>query len=350
VHIRWVAGAYLFKLRGLKTMLSKWIGSISKQQGRSDFQTIRDISEALKKGDVVGLFPEGTRTWDGEPVGFDEATAKLVRIFKVPVVIMNLEGGYFLKPRWAEKSRKGIVTLRVLPPLMPEQIKTMKLAEIKEHLDSQINFSHREWQKRTHRPYRNRNNAVGLEKVLYICPDCGARSSLRTEKNLIRCDHCNMTVKLDEYDHFSSIEGNNTFQDLPQWHAWETKVLETLLQTEKNTELLFPPDRGVLLQIGLGNKLITLSKDFETNLSKEGIAIYKKDTKGKGIQGNEETLLFPFETIQSMIVNAKSTLELYRGEELYRIRIERNASILKYVECYQLTKQQSKIKKSEVCT
>jgi 1-acyl-sn-glycerol-3-phosphate acyltransferase len=350
VHIRWVAGAYLFKLRGLKTMLSKWIGSISKQQGRSDFQTIRDISTALKNGDVVGLFPEGTRTWDGEPVGFDEATAKLVRIFKVPVVIMNLEGGYFLKPRWAEKSRKGIVTLRVLPPLMPEQIKTMKLAEIKEHLDSQINFSHREWQKRTHRPYRNRNNAVGLEKVLYICPDCGARSSLRTEKNLIRCDHCNMTVKLDEYDHFSSIEGNNTFQDLPQWHAWETKVLETLLQTEKNTELLFPPDRGVLLQIGLGNKLITLSKDFEINLSREGITIHKKGTRGKTITGNEETLDFPFEAIQSMIVNAKSTIELYRGEELYRIRIEKSSSILKYVECYQLAKKQSQIKKSEVCT
>jgi 1-acyl-sn-glycerol-3-phosphate acyltransferase len=350
VHIRWVAGAYLFKLRGLKTMLSKWIGSISKQQGRSDFQTIRDISEALKKGDVVGLFPEGTRTWDGEPAGFDEATAKLVRIFKVPVVVINLEGGYFLKPRWADKSRKGTVTMRVLPPLMPEQIKNMKLAEIKEHLDNQINFSHREWQKKAHRPFTNKCKAVGLEKVLYICPDCGARSSLKTEKNLIRCDHCNMTVQLDEFDRLSCLKGNNTFKDVPQWHAWETKELETLLQNEKNTGLLFPPDRGVLLQIGLGNKLVTLSKDFETNLSKEGITIHKKTTKGKAIQGNEETLLFPFEAIQSMIVNAKSTLELYRGEELYRIRIEKNSSILKYVDCYKLVKKQSQIKLSEVCT
>ena len=32
VHIRWVAGAYLFKLYALKTLLGRWIGGISKQQ------------------------------------------------------------------------------------------------------------------------------------------------------------------------------------------------------------------------------------------------------------------------------------------------------------------------------
>lgn len=116
VHIRWVAGAYLFKLRLVKTMLAKWIGGISKQQGRSDFHTIRAISNALKNGDIVGLFPEGTRTWDGEPVGFDESTAKLVRMFKVPVVFVNIEGNYMLKPRWTDKARRGTVTIRVLPP------------------------------------------------------------------------------------------------------------------------------------------------------------------------------------------------------------------------------------------
>ncbi|MDK2860686.1 MAG: hypothetical protein PWP25_1872, partial [Sphaerochaeta sp.] len=103
VHIRWVAGAYLFKMRGMRSMMEKWIGAIAKQQGRSDLFTIRAISESLKQGDIVGIFPEGTRTWDGEPAGFDEAIAKLVKIFKVPIVLINLEGVYGLQPRWAEK-------------------------------------------------------------------------------------------------------------------------------------------------------------------------------------------------------------------------------------------------------
>jgi 1-acyl-sn-glycerol-3-phosphate acyltransferase len=268
VHIRWVAGAYLFKLRWVKTMIGKWIGGISKQQGRSDFQTIRDISEALKKGEVVGLFPEGTRTWDGEPVGFDEATAKLVRMFKVPVVVMNLEGGYLLKPRWSETSRKGTVTLRVLPPLMPEIIKTMKLAELMAYLQQNIGFSHNEWQKTAQRPFTSKTKAEGLERVLYICPDCGARSSLKTEKNLIVCTHCNMTMHLDEFEHFTSIKGHNTFQNLPQWHEWEIEQLTNLIVTEKKGTLLFPPDKGVLLLIGLGQILVTISRNFEDSLTK----------------------------------------------------------------------------------
>jgi 1-acyl-sn-glycerol-3-phosphate acyltransferase len=343
VHIRWVTGAHLFKLYGVKTMIAKWVTGISKKQGRSDFQTIKDISTALKNGDVVGLYPEGSRTWDGEPAGFDLATAKLVRMFKVPVVFFNLEGGYFLKPRWVKKSRKGTVTLRFLPPLMPDQIKTMKLAEIKEYLDRQIGFSHSEWQKRTHRSFTNSNKAEGLEQVLYMCPDCGARSSLETQKDLIRCNHCNMTVKLDAFECFTTIQGNNTFSDLPQWHAWETKELEKLVINAKNSAILFPPDRGVLLQFEHNEKLLTLSKNFEATLSKEAITLHQKDARE-----NEDTLVLSFEDIQSMVVNAKSTLELYRGEELYRIRVEKNSSILKYIECYKLVRKQSQQAESEV--
>ncbi|HKM08040.1 MAG TPA: lysophospholipid acyltransferase family protein [Sphaerochaeta sp.] len=116
VHIRWVAGALLFKLFALKTLLGGWVGAIPKQQGRSDLLTIRNISDALRNGDIVGLFPEGTRTWDGESVGFDEAIAKFIKICKVPIVIMRLEGIYATKPRWAEKKRVGSPMIRVLPP------------------------------------------------------------------------------------------------------------------------------------------------------------------------------------------------------------------------------------------
>ncbi|MFA7671876.1 MAG: lysophospholipid acyltransferase family protein, partial [Sphaerochaetaceae bacterium] len=116
-HIRWIAGAYLFKNQILKILLTKLVGSIGKQQGRSDLTTISNVKEAFRKGENVGLFPEGTRTWDGEPLGFSVATAKFVRLFNVPVVLMNLEGNYALKPRWAQKARKGPFTIRVVDVL-----------------------------------------------------------------------------------------------------------------------------------------------------------------------------------------------------------------------------------------
>ena len=104
VHIRWVAGAYLFKNQFLKTLLGSWIGGIAKQQGRSDLQTIRDISAALKRGESVGLFPEGTRTWDGRTPRSTKPTANL-RDVQGPVVLLISRGLTSLKPRWLSKGQ-----------------------------------------------------------------------------------------------------------------------------------------------------------------------------------------------------------------------------------------------------
>jgi 1-acyl-sn-glycerol-3-phosphate acyltransferase len=337
VHIRWVAGAYLFKLRGVKTMLASWIGGISKQQGRSDLHTIRAISNALKKGDKVGLFPEGTRTWDGEPVGFDESTAKLARMFKVPVVIVNIEGNYFLKPRWTTKPRKGTVTIRVFPPLMPETIAKMSLGQLHAVLSRDLGFSHSKWQEAQHRPFRNNALAQGLEQVLYICPSCNERSTLRSHKDLITCSHCGMTARLDPFEQFSPVKGTLPFPDIPKWHRWETDQLARLLSTAPKGTPLFPPDRGVLIQIGLGSKLVTLTRHFNLTLTPEGLTVHRQDRGGERFLGNKKTLCFPFDHIQSIIVNAKSTIEMYRDGELYRIRIDRRSSILKYIESYEIT-------------
>ena len=330
VHIRWVSGAYLFKLHGLKTLLGKWIGGIPKQQGRSDLQTIRLISEAFKRGEVVGLFPEGTRTWDGEPVGFDEATAKLVKIFKVPVVIINLEGGYALKPRWATKKRKGTATLHVHPPLMSDTLVSMKRIEIHEYLRQSINFSHRAWQDENQQKFRGKAQAEGLERMLYTCPNCLQHSTIKTERDLVRCTHCGMVVRLDVYDHFINIKEKNTFKDVPQWHEWERKNLGQIMKTQTNDQDIFPPDRGVLYQIGRENRLDTLSKSFILTVNREGMTLQKTST----FRAPEFTF-FPFDKIQSMIINAKNTLEFYFRDELYRIRIHKNGSILKYVESFQ---------------
>lgn len=337
VHIRWVAGAYLFKLYGLKTLLGGWVGGISKQQGRSDLHTIRTISEALKQGDNVGLFPEGTRTWDGESVGFDEATAKLIKILKVPLVIVNLEGIYATKPRWADKKRRGSPVIRVLPPISKEAIASMTREELYSFLVENLSFSYRKWQERTRTPFRGKAQAEGLQRVLYLCPDCKSFSTLKTKRDLITCTKCSMTARLDAYDQITTLEGENPFKDIPQWHDWETEQLLPHMQETSAGDSLFPPDKGVLFQRGENNKLMTLSKDFSLTITSDGLQV----TSTNPVIFS----LFSFSHIQSMIINAKNTIELYYNEKLYRIRIEKQGSSLKYVELYQLLAHAKKERK-----
>ncbi len=337
VHIRWVAGAYLFKLYGLKTLLGGWVGGISKQQGRSDLHTIRTISEALKRGENVGLFPEGTRTWDGESVGFDESTAKLIKILKVPLIIVNLEGIYATKPRWADKKRVGSPIIRVLPPLSKEAIATMTKGELYTYLVKNLSFSFSSWQRKNRTPFKGKAQAQGLQRVLYLCPGCGSFSTLETKKDLITCTKCSMTARLDAYDQLTTLQGDNPFTDVPQWHDWEAGQLLTHMQDTSFGSPIFPPDKGVLFQRGEDGKLLTLSKEFSLSMTGEGMLVV----------GTNPVLfsLFSFSHMQSMIINAKNTIEFYHDEKLYRIRIEKNSSSLKYVELFHMHAYAQKEKK-----
>ncbi|MGH0052068.1 MAG: lysophospholipid acyltransferase family protein [Sphaerochaetaceae bacterium] len=329
IHIRWVAGAYLFKMRGLRTLMEQWIGAIAKQQGRSDLFTIRAISESLKQGDVVGVFPEGTRTWDGEPAGFDEAIAKLVKIFKVPIVLINLEGVYGLKPRRARKRRKGSAILKVLPPLFPDVVEQLSVQELYALLQQKLYFSYRSWQKETHFSYVSKYAAEGAEQVLYLCPDCHAVSTITTKGKRIQCKHCSLTMELDTHDRLSTVSGKTSFEDIAAWHTWQRKYSIS----DEGKQLVYPPDKGVLFQTADQRHLIRITKDFTLSLEQEGMRLR---------QANGKEHFMAFSDIQSMIINAKNTVELYHHHTLYRIRILERGCILKYVEAYQHKKQTQK--------
>lgn len=63
--ITYLAKEYLFKKPFLREVIC-WLGSIPIKSETDDFRTIRQVLRALKEGKQVLLFPEGTRTLDGQ--------------------------------------------------------------------------------------------------------------------------------------------------------------------------------------------------------------------------------------------------------------------------------------------
>ncbi len=325
VHIRWVAGAYLFRLFGLRPLLERWVGAISKIQDKSDMHTIRTIGKALKAGDVVGLFPEGTRTWDGEPVGFEESIAKLIKIFGVPVVLLNLEGFYGTRPRWAEERRRGRAFIRIVGTLSKEEVGRRTAGEIYAHLKELLGYSYRSWQNANAIPFAGRRGAEGLEKILYLCPRCKSAGTIKTRGREISCTACALSVRLDEYDR---LRGDDApFADVAAWHRWET---EYLISAEGRA-IDFPADAGVLLQRIEEGGLVTISRRFSLRLEGDGLTL--KSEAGQLI------MHLPFASLTSMVINAKNTLEVGSNGLRYRIRIKRDGSIIKYLEFARQWKQ-----------
>ncbi len=340
-HINWVAGAYLFKNKILNYLLGTLIGGISKQQGKSDLHTITQIKNKLKKGEIVGLFPEGTRSWDGESIPINDATAKLVRIFNVPVVIIQIDGAYGSKPRWARKRRKGPIVLRVVKVVDPVEMAGKKVKEIAEIINESLVYSYEQWQKENSVPFTSPVRSEGIEKLLYACPNCKQFSTISGKKDRIRCTACGFEWKLDELDRLHSRQQPDHPDSLSQWHRWEIDHMKQIAESSSCDQPIFPADQGILFQISKRKRLLMVSKDFTLEAMYDRFVLKMNSFKRHIPIAENECVEFLFDGISSIAINAKSTLEFSYKEHIYRVRVRENQSVLKYMELYQNSNHQS---------
>jgi len=332
-HVRWVAGAYLFKTFFLRLIIGHGCTAIPKQQGRGDLSTLKTIKASLASGDNVGLFPEGTRTWDGDMVNLDyRALAKFVRFCNAPILFVSLEGAFAQQPRWADLKREGNVTVHVKSAIEADAIKQMDVATLEEEIRKGLCFSNDAWKKGISYSYTSPGRAEGIQRLLYLCPCCHGIDSMQAKGNTIRCKACGAEAVLDDNDDLrvgKSPEGGNAipFRTLHEWHVWEAG--------EVGGAGGFPEEKGVLLQTGDADdagKLETVSEDICVHLDGQVLRVKCNDRGADS--GKTGEISIPLADITSMVLNAKQTMELFCNDVLYRIRLLPDACSLKYHEFY----------------
>ena len=85
-------------------------------------EAMRIIGNSLKAGEVVGIFPEGTRSRDGRVLPFKSGVEFLVRRSKATVVPVGIDGTFRAYPRKAWFPRPSKVVVRYGEPWTPEQV------------------------------------------------------------------------------------------------------------------------------------------------------------------------------------------------------------------------------------
>ena len=106
--------------------LGKWFFTrtcvIPLDRNRGDLGALRQAISFLKQGQVLGLFPEGTRSPDGTIREAKGGIGFLISKGKVPVIPIYIQGTYEAFPKGASKLRPGRVTVRAGKPITPEEI------------------------------------------------------------------------------------------------------------------------------------------------------------------------------------------------------------------------------------
>lgn len=82
-----------------------------------DMLAVRNAVRVVRHGHILGIFPEGERTWDGELLPLRIGTVRLILALGAPVIPVGISGAYELMPRWTSSIRRVPVRYAIGKPL-----------------------------------------------------------------------------------------------------------------------------------------------------------------------------------------------------------------------------------------
>ena len=280
----------------MHTSLGRWLftrlGSISIHRYRNDPQGVRELLRALKEKEIIGLFPEGERSWDGNPLPVSDRVKKLLVKLDVPIVPAQIEGSYAVFPRWAKIPLPGRIVVRFhptqCPPFSEEKIASL-LAKIAASSGGKTALL---------------RSPEGIEKLLWACPDCHAIGSIFTEGPIIRCKECHATWRLNRELILHSTDGKS--------------IPLAKLSASLDEEEIFA-GRDSLLSIG---KVDLLEGRDRLRLTTSGTLSYQKGSL------SIEDHPIPFHNLRSLTIEGKNRLDIgFRNGERIRLRFRKDSPL-----------------------
>lgn len=149
-RLNYLARKTLFDIPGFRWLI-EYLDAIPIDRDGMALGGIKLTLQRLRRGEQVLIFPEGTRTRDGEVAPLKPGFTTLARRAAVPLVPVAMDGAYQAWPRtrrFPGFSRIGIV---IGEPIHPEEIATLSDEELVAELERRIRACHA-----AARAYRNR--------------------------------------------------------------------------------------------------------------------------------------------------------------------------------------------------
>ena len=207
------------------------IGTIGTRKYVTDLHLVKSIRKVLQRGDILCMYPEARYTPCGTTSFLPESLGKLIKMNKVPVVVVIHRGNHLSSPFWNfRKKRKSVHYTTMKQVLTPEQIATMSVDEINKVIIDEFQYDEYKYQKENGIKITEPFRAEGLHKVLYQCPHCMTESKMDSKGTEIFCTECGKRWNLNEDGTLKALEGETEFSHVPDWYNWEREQVKKQIE------------------------------------------------------------------------------------------------------------------------
>ncbi len=204
--------------------LMELIGAIGHRKFTNDLHLVKSINRVLKRGDILSMYPEARYTPCGTTSYLPESLGKLVRMNKVPVVVVKHHGNHLHTPFWNfRKPRKVPLHMTMTQVLTAEEVAAKSADEINAIIRNAFEYDEYRYQKENGILITEPFRAEGLHKVLYQCPHCLTESSMNSAGTELFCTACGKRWNLNEDGTLSALDGHTEFSHIPDWFEWERR-------------------------------------------------------------------------------------------------------------------------------
>jgi DNA-directed RNA polymerase subunit RPC12/RpoP len=207
------------------------VGAIGKRKFTNDTILIKQIKYSLDTlKNIVAIYPEARYSLVGTTAILPDSLAKLVKLMKHPVVVLNMHGNFLSQPVWNLKKRNNPLAADMTQILTKEDINNLSVEEISKSINKAFVYDEFQWQYDNKIAITYKERARKLHKVLYQCPSCYKEFEMDSDKDKIWCKACGKTYVMDYYGKLSATEGVTEFSHIPDWYEFErNQVKEQIL-------------------------------------------------------------------------------------------------------------------------
>lgn len=284
------------------------LGCLPKSMFVTDLENVKGCVKVLSVGDILVIMPEARLSTVGKFEDIQAGTYGFIKKLSCDVYNIHFNGAYLTNPKWGDKIRRGGLIEGELNPLLTrDEIKAMDIDELKKRIDEAVYYDEFKWlEGKPDLHFAHKTLSEGLENILYICPECGARASFTTKGMNLTCESCGYHAELD--DRYAFLD-KKPFENFSEWYFWQREVLKK--EILENEEFCLSSKVELRHSSKTGNKLTRIAGYGECTLDKSGL-------RYKGIEdGVEIDKFFPLSDIYRLLFGAGEDFEIYEGKDIW---------------------------------